>query len=74
MEQEAKLITFEFENRTYVVSQEAYTNDLIRLPDGRTLIVLGWKEIVPPLPIKFEVLDPMMITRNIAIPQAQLVT
>lgn len=48
-------ITFSFEGRTYVCSPDAYSKDLIFLPDGTALRVMGWEETSPPRPLAFEV-------------------
>lgn len=46
---------FEFEDKTYRVSDMAtIPKKLIKLPDGRVLIVKEWKKCHPPQPKKME--------------------
>lgn len=50
-------IEFRFDEVDYTVSHEAYDLELIVLPDGRVLVVNGWRESEPPIPIELKEID-----------------
>ncbi|MBI3632841.1 MAG: hypothetical protein HY226_00960 [Candidatus Vogelbacteria bacterium] len=50
-------ISFEYDGKKYEVSPAAYPGDMIALPDGRILAVLGWAESLPPQPMGFDTVE-----------------
>ena len=48
----AMKIRFNFEGKSYQVGLEAYDTSIITLPDGRILVVSGWLESFPPIPMR----------------------
>ena len=51
------MITFDFEGRHYKVDMSVYEKELIKLPDGRILLVSGWLETMPPKPRGLSILQ-----------------
>lgn len=50
MEKSVRLISFNYENKSYEVDMRAYDSNLIELPEGDIIEVGGWLERYPPIP------------------------
>jgi hypothetical protein len=50
-------IKFTFEGVRYGVDRWAYDQNMMKLPDGRLLLVEGWLESYPPQPAKLKATD-----------------
>ena len=63
-------ISFEFDGKKYEVGMEAYGRDMIALPDGKILAVLGWAESMPPQPVDLDTVEFVGVTAPKNIPVA----